>query len=679
MKLIQRVIALAVFCLAFGSVAQAACKANGNVLFQDQFNELDASWGTFENYRAEDGKLVIQPPAGYNTSTINTASLYDDVDICVEMTVPPPVQQGNCGSIIFWAVDYDNYYSLQVSTDGQAAVWRRQKGKWLNQVAWQDFASVRKTAETVNELRVTTAGNKAKLFINGKLFKEVKGQPPAGGSQIGLLGCSPNKVSAAVQFDNFVVTGPGEATPPVVAGGGSRGAVSAGCQPVENPLFADKFDTLEASWGNFQNYKVDKGELLITPPAGYNTATLNTASLYDDIDMCVEMKVRAPITEGTCGSLIIWAVDFDNYYSFQISTEGQASFWRRQRGKWLNQIAWQAADGINTGNGAVNVLRVTTESSVARLFINGNLFKEVRGQPPTGGQEIGLLACAPNKVASAVSFDNLTVAALGAKPAAAVEEPVVVREQTPVVKAKPPVEEPVIPKTEGRRVALIIGNSNYKAVPVLPNPTKDAADIAAELTDVGFDVTHLEDLDVNGLRRALRDFEQKADGASIALVYYAGHGMEVDGINYLIPVDAELERDTHVEDEAIPLSRVLTAVQGARDLRLILLDACRNNPFLAKMARADGTRAVSRGLARIEPGGSTLVAYAAKEGTTADDGNGRNSPFAKALLANLKTPGLEVSFLFRKVRDQVLSDTGGRQEPFVYGSLSSIPIYLAGQ
>jgi basic membrane protein A len=232
---------------------------------------------------------------------------------------------------------------------------------------------------------------------------------------------------------------------------------------------------------------------------------------------------------------------------------------------------------------------------------------------------------------------------------------------------------------QGRRVALVIGLGAYKAVPELANPPRDAADIAAELSEIGFDVTHLDDLDASAMRKALRNFEQEADGASIALVYYAGHGMEVNGTNYLVPVDAQLQRDTDIEDEAISLNRVLSAVAGAHDLRVVLLDACRNNPFTAKMARADSSRAVSRGLTRIEPGSSTLVAFSAKEGTIAEDGDGRHSPFARAILANLRTRGLEINFLFRRVRDQVMAGTGNRQEPFVYGSLSAVPIYLAGQ
>ena len=229
---------------------------------------------------------------------------------------------------------------------------------------------------------------------------------------------------------------------------------------------------------------------------------------------------------------------------------------------------------------------------------------------------------------------------------------------------------------EARRVALVIGNSAYEHVTQLPNPQNDAADLGVALQDVGFEVQLLNDLSYDALRRSLRDFSGKAAGAEMALIYFAGHGIEVNKHNYLIPIDAQLKTDRDVVFEAVPLDFVLSAVEGARGLRLVLLDACRNNPFASKMKVTSSTRSIGRGLSSIEPTAGTLVSFAAKEGTTADDGEGRNSPYTAALLSNLTEPGLEINFLFRKVRDHVINATGGRQEPFTYGSLPSKRIYL---
>ncbi len=227
------------------------------------------------------------------------------------------------------------------------------------------------------------------------------------------------------------------------------------------------------------------------------------------------------------------------------------------------------------------------------------------------------------------------------------------------------------PAFSEKRVSLVLGKSAYRNVAPLPNPVNDGAAIAAKLKDAGFDVVDSRhDLPAAETRRALRDFADRARDADSAVVYDAGHGMEVDGTNYLIPVDAKLERDTDVYDEALSLDRVLVAIEPAKRLRLVILDACRDNPFSRNMKRTVASRAVGQGLAKIEPTSpNMLIAYSAKAGSTALDGDAKNSPFTTALAKHLTTPGLDVRRAFGFVRDDVLKSTGNRQEPFVYGSL----------
>ncbi len=234
------------------------------------------------------------------------------------------------------------------------------------------------------------------------------------------------------------------------------------------------------------------------------------------------------------------------------------------------------------------------------------------------------------------------------------------------------------PAFADKRVALVIGNSAYQNVARLPNPVNDGATIAATLKDAGFDVVDSRhDLPAAETRRVLRDFADRARDADIAVVYYAGHGIEVDGGNYLIPVDAKLERDTDVYDEALSLDRVLLAIEPAKQLRLVILDACRDNPFAKSMKRTVASRAIGQGLAKIEPTSpNMLIAYSAKAGSTAADGDGKNSPFTVALSKHLTTPGLDVRRAFGFVRDDVLKITGNRQEPFVYGSLGGDDVPL---
>ena len=232
----------------------------------------------------------------------------------------------------------------------------------------------------------------------------------------------------------------------------------------------------------------------------------------------------------------------------------------------------------------------------------------------------------------------------------------------------------------GRRIALVIGNAAYSGLPRLGNPLRDAKAIADALRQVGFsDVIEASDLSRDGMLAALNAFSDKVADADWALVYYAGHGVEVDGINYLIPVDAKLRSDRDVADEAVSLNRVLNGLSSTRKLRLVVLDACRDNPFEAHMRRTVGTRSVTRGLAPIEPGSSTLVVYAAKHGQVSQDGSGQNSPFASALTRYMTTPGLEIDKMFRKVAADVLSATDNKQEPFTYGRLPPDDLYFAAQ
>lgn len=232
-----------------------------------------------------------------------------------------------------------------------------------------------------------------------------------------------------------------------------------------------------------------------------------------------------------------------------------------------------------------------------------------------------------------------------------------------------------------KRVALVIGNSAYRNVPQLQNPANDAEAVGLLLKSIGFEVVQTRrDLGLAEMRRAIKDFSDLTLDTDTAVVFFAGHGIEVDGTNYLIPTDAKLTRDLDVEDEAVSLDRILRVIEPARRFRLVILDACRENPFANLMRRTLSSRSVARGLGRVEPSiPDTLIAFSAKAGSTAADGNGIHSPFTAAVLRRLATPGLDVRIAFGQVRDDVMKATGSRQEPFVYGSLGGSIVALAMQ
>lgn len=249
------------------------------------------------------------------------------------------------------------------------------------------------------------------------------------------------------------------------------------------------------------------------------------------------------------------------------------------------------------------------------------------------------------------------------------------RQQPPQIAATPPAAAPqtqvaAAPQSQGRRVALVIGNSDYRAVPMLPNPRRDAATVADALRRTGFQsVTLANDLTREKLIDALRKFAVESDGADWSLVYFAGHGIEVGGQNYVIPVDAKLSADRDAQFEAVQLEQLMGATEGAKKLRLLLLDACRENPYANQMRRVVASRSLERGLTQVEPDAGTLVVFAAKHGQVAFDGEGGNSPFVSALVQRMLTPQLEIRKLFDLVRDDVMAATNRRQQPFSYGSV----------
>lgn len=234
------------------------------------------------------------------------------------------------------------------------------------------------------------------------------------------------------------------------------------------------------------------------------------------------------------------------------------------------------------------------------------------------------------------------------------------------------------------RVALLVGVSQYENVTPLENTINDVELITTSLVDLNFEVLQLSNPTQTEFRSALAEFEYKSETAEVALIYYAGHGIEIAGKNYILPVDSKAEDFASASITSISLDELLISVDKARQMRVVILDSCRDNPFLDSIQ----TNSVSlpdtsaAGLAAPSPERGTLVAFAAKDGARALDslGNGgSNSPYATALSNQLKTKDLEIGLLFRKVRDSVLKLTGGVQEPHTYGSLTGKPFFLAGR
>ncbi|ESY14098.1 MULTISPECIES: caspase domain-containing protein [unclassified Mesorhizobium] len=222
-----------------------------------------------------------------------------------------------------------------------------------------------------------------------------------------------------------------------------------------------------------------------------------------------------------------------------------------------------------------------------------------------------------------------------------------------------------------RRVALVIGNGTYAEAGTLTNPVNDALDIAGKLRSIGFEVIEGNDLGKRELERKIGEFSDALEGAGVGLFYYAGHGLQVEGRNYIVPVDARLDMPVKLQLEAVPIDEVLDIMEQQTKVSLVFLDACRNNPFARSLSRTATTRSVTAlaGLAQFDSTRGSFIAFSTAPGAVAMDGTGRNSPFAAALLRHMAEPGQSINDMMIAVRRDVVSETREGQRPWEQGSL----------
>lgn len=222
-----------------------------------------------------------------------------------------------------------------------------------------------------------------------------------------------------------------------------------------------------------------------------------------------------------------------------------------------------------------------------------------------------------------------------------------------------------------RRVALVIGNGTYAEAGTLANPVNDALDIADKLRSIGFEVIEGNDLGKRELERKIGEFSDTLQGAGAGLFYYAGHGLQVDGRNYVVPVDARLDMPVKLQLEAVPIDEVLDIMEQQTKVSLVFLDACRNNPFARSLSRSATTRSATAlaGLAQFDSTRGSFIAFSTAPGAVAMDGTGRNSPFAAALLRHIPEPGQSINDMMIAVRRDVVSQTREAQRPWEQGSL----------
>lgn len=248
-----------------------------------------------------------------------------------------------------------------------------------------------------------------------------------------------------------------------------------------------------------------------------------------------------------------------------------------------------------------------------------------------------------------------------------------------VTPATPPPPNIILPQLQAAsRLALVIGNGAYRNAPTLPNPPNDAGAVAKTLRDIGFQVIEGTDLDRSSMERALLEFLQRAPSAGVRLLFYAGHGIQVDGSNYLVPVDAMVKSKNAPVFELIDIDRILKGLDDPAHANIIVLDACRDNPFESWIAPSRSTSRGSGLIAYQSVSSGTLIAFATAPGNTAADGTGAHSPFTTALLNHIGTSGIEVNQMLTRVRVDVAAATERKQIPWVNSSLLG-EVYLGAE
>ncbi|MFZ1814276.1 MAG: caspase family protein [Rhizobiaceae bacterium] len=224
-----------------------------------------------------------------------------------------------------------------------------------------------------------------------------------------------------------------------------------------------------------------------------------------------------------------------------------------------------------------------------------------------------------------------------------------------------------------KRVALVVGNSQYEFAAELRNPANDANSMAERLSNLGFEVIKGIDLDERAMRQSINDFAKAVTDSDVALLFYAGHGLQVDGQNYILPINAELKNEIDLQFQGVNLNFLLRIMESPQRTSIVLLDACRDNPLAERLARSMGTTrsaAVSSGLARVESGVGTYIGFSTQPGNVALDGDGENSPFATAILRHIEEPGADIESIMRVVREDVIEQTKGTQVPWGNSSLT---------
>jgi len=401
------IIFVAVLFLLFANRSVFACKGS-QVLLEDNFSTLDPAWGEKSaNLSVSSGKLIVQPEVNSSYVLLNQGNIFEDIDACVKLTQVKSDDPTYSAGLIFWAKDTSDYYYFLVTSDGWFSVKRWVNQRSLAPVDWRKGPAIKNGLGQTNHLRVLTKGNQGTIYVNDTELITFSGQPPQGGSFVGMIAFSPEKATNknVWEFSELKVTKPeqGPVTQPQVS-----------TQPHVNKeseiLFADNFTTLDPGWGEAgPNLSAANGKLTLQADVNAGFVALNQANRFEDVDAGINVNMAKSEDQSWGGGLVFWATDYDNYYALLVSGDGQFSIRRYVNARSLAPVDWRESSALKQGIGQINHLRVVTKGNQVTAYINGSEAVTFNGQPPQGGGYIGAKGSSAAKSQIIWEFSELKV------------------------------------------------------------------------------------------------------------------------------------------------------------------------------------------------------------------------------------------------------------------------------
>jgi hypothetical protein len=653
------------------------------LVLEDKFNNHLNYWTekdeSGDSRKIEFGYYLIDSRQAGKSLSFKQIPLNYQRDFCISFNSEKVGGVNNSAYGLLWGtLDNKNFFDFCITGDGSYCVGRRISDNYQVIIPWTKSTQLKSVG--TNNLKLVKTGGFLEFYINNNRVEKIKFLQ-SGGQGIGFFVDNFQKI----RFDDLIITyidgteiNPGNMTR-------ESGRI------YELP-FADNFENNSNYWNERNDSirsSIDSSRFLVdigTKNKSGNFFAAKEVKLESQKDFTISCDTKwIGGSENNTYYLVWGANDEKNNNGFGITASGQFIYYRNISGYGIRLLPFTKSQFIKTKGS--NNLKVVKIGDDLRFYINGI---KVGEYPSYGflGNKVGLLVYGNQKI----SFDNLKVSYLTPEDyrneelladknkssesgKQANNSSIISNSESKVVSsvdqnmdksssAKQTVQNTI--SINEKRIALVIGNSNYKSN-ILANPENDARAMKTALQNVGFTVFEYENLDYSSLKRAIDTFGEKLKGNDVGLFYYAGHGIQSKGYNYLVPVDAQLQTEQEVEYDCVQADRILAKMEGSGNkVNIIILDACRNNPFERAWTRS----ATGRGLAFMNAPGGTLIAYATSPGSTASDGSGNNGLYTSAILESINMADISILEMFQNVRSIVTLRSKKEQVPWESTSLT---------